>query len=360
MTGSAQSTPRLRARLKKSALGLADRIAGRGGALDGVLPRLRPFLEWRPDSGKPRGSAALIPDFAGRRGATGNGPIFATGRFRAGTTLLWNLFRNAGGTTAYYEPFNPRRWFDPATRGDTADPSHRGVSRYWDEYRELADLAPLFRARWHERNLFMDESSRDAAMERYVRALVARAPQRAVLQFNRVDLRLPWFRARFPGATIVHVLRNPRDQWCSTLPLSDLDPARTAAAVFADHDGFYLRHWVEQLAGKFPFLAAGYAAHPYRAHYMLWRLSQAFGLAYADYSLTFEDLVRRPHAALAALFAATELDAAAIPRLAALIEAPRLGRWTEWASDEWFAAHEDDAERRLTLLADAGGAGRRP
>jgi hypothetical protein len=53
--------------------------------------------------------------------------IIITGRFRSGSTLLWNLFRNLEGITAYYEPFNERRWFDPHTRGDRVDPTHKKV-----------------------------------------------------------------------------------------------------------------------------------------------------------------------------------------------------------------------------------------
>ena len=41
-------------------------------------------------------------------------PIFITARFRTGSTLLWNIFRHIEGCTAYYEPFNERRWFDAA------------------------------------------------------------------------------------------------------------------------------------------------------------------------------------------------------------------------------------------------------
>lgn len=349
----AEHPPRLRGRIKRRALHWLDRANGRGGAIERVLPRLRPFLAVRPET---RGVPA-VPDRPAASDAPGRGPIFATGRFRAGTTLLWTLLRHAGDTTAYYEPFNPRRWFDPATRGDRVDPSHRGVDRYWSEYVDLGDLAPLFRDRWHERNLFMDESSRDAAMERYVRALIDRAPRRAVLQFNRIDLRLPWFRARFPEATIVHVLRNPRDQWCSTLLGAQLDPRRTASDWFAVHDGFYLRPWVEQLAPSFPFLAPAYTAHPYRAHYLIWRLSQAFGFAYAHHSFAFESLAQRPAATLAALLAATGLDATTLPRLASLIDPPPVGGWVQWAGDEWFADHEQAAECALRRFAECDGRG---
>src|SRR5262249_4078250 len=43
--------------------------------------------------------------------------VFITARFRSGSTLLWNLFRHVPNCTAYYEPFNERRWFDAARRG---------------------------------------------------------------------------------------------------------------------------------------------------------------------------------------------------------------------------------------------------
>jgi hypothetical protein len=46
----------------------------------------------------------------------GAGAVFITGRFRSGSTLLWNIFRNIEGFNAYYEPFNERRWFDQGAR----------------------------------------------------------------------------------------------------------------------------------------------------------------------------------------------------------------------------------------------------
>ena len=63
--------------------------------------------------------------------------VIITGRFRSGSTLIWNLFRQAGGFTAYYEPFNQRRWFDPTTRGNHTDATHRKVANYWREYDNL-------------------------------------------------------------------------------------------------------------------------------------------------------------------------------------------------------------------------------
>src|SRR5690606_37473813 len=64
---------------------------------------------------------------------SGKGTVFITSRFRSGSTLLWNVFRHLPDFTAYYEPFNERRWFDPTTRGESVDATHRNVSDYWRE-----------------------------------------------------------------------------------------------------------------------------------------------------------------------------------------------------------------------------------
>src|SRR5207249_2845626 len=127
-------------------------------------------------------------------------PIFITGRFRSGSTLLWNLFRHVEGITSYYEPFNERRWFDEATRGDRVDPTHLHVTEYWSEYAGLSELSNYYDERWIDTELFMDEFCWNPNMERFVSLLVDRVKGRAVLQFNHIDFRLQWFRRTFPEA----------------------------------------------------------------------------------------------------------------------------------------------------------------
>jgi hypothetical protein len=94
------------------------------------------LLDWRP--AVPATSAALPYDDIGsaRHDAPPNyrGTVFITGRFRTGSTLVWNLFRHVDQAVSYYEPLNERKWFDPSTRGDRLDPTHRDVDDYWREY----------------------------------------------------------------------------------------------------------------------------------------------------------------------------------------------------------------------------------
>jgi hypothetical protein len=272
--------------------------------------------------------------------------VFITARFRTGSTLLWNLFRNVEGVTAYYEPLNERRWFDPQARGDRLDATHRGVSDYWKEYEGLQELGGHYKEAWISRNLYMGPTFWEPHLKRYIELLIERAKGRPVLQFNRVDFRLPWLRANFPGAAIVHLYRHPRDQWCSSL-MGDPFPPDGDLASFAPYDKFYLLSWARDLKHHFPFLDERSSPHPYRLFYYLWRLSYLFGRSYAHHSLAFEDLLEDPLPQLHSLFSSLGVQGVDESRLLGLMEKPSRGKWRRYADDEWFRRHEAACEEVL-------------
>src|SRR5207248_10819426 len=106
----------LRARLKRALFDLVRRILETNEGRNLVVDSLREQFSGRlPDLGasgvpSPYPGLGAVPPAGGMEG---EGMILVTGRFRSGSTLLWNLFRHMKGFTAYYEPHNERRWFDP-------------------------------------------------------------------------------------------------------------------------------------------------------------------------------------------------------------------------------------------------------
>jgi hypothetical protein len=285
-----------------------------------------------------------LPDQTARRAD----PVFITGRFRSGSTLLWNLFRNVEGCTAYYEPHNERRWFDPRMRGTHTDSTHRGVSEYWREYEGLEELGEYYREEWVDHDLSMGPDFWDPRMRRFIEILIERAPGRPIMQFNHVDFRLPWLRRNFPNATIIHLYRHPRDQWCSSL-MGDVRrfPRDGDVTDFMPYDHFYLLRWARDLKYAFPFLDEKFTSQPYRLFYYIWRLSYVFGVSYSDHSLAFERIVDEPRRVLTELFGSIGLDRYDLAKVESLIAKPALNRWEELANDDWFRRHEMACETVL-------------
>jgi hypothetical protein len=273
--------------------------------------------------------------------------IIITGRFRSGSTLFWNLFRNIDGITAYYEPFNERRWFDPQMHGDKTDPTHRKVTNYWQEYEGLGVLGKYYCEEWVEKNLYMGAAFWAPKMKRYVELMIEKAPGRPVLQFNRIDFRLPWFRQNFPNAQILHIYRHPRDQWCSALMDPQSFPKDGAMNRFAPYDKFYLRAWAKDLRYHFPFLDESSISHPYQMFYYIWKISYVFGSAFSHYSIAFEEVLEDPDGQLNNLFKSLHIRQYDMGKLKSLIERPPLGKWKNYATDEWFRYHETICEMTL-------------
>jgi hypothetical protein len=338
----------LRAKLRGRLFGALRKLAATDDAKAIQAATMQNLLGRRPSARLPWPDAddAPYPDLGCREqtAATRPAPIMITARFRTGSTLLWNLFRHVPNCTAYYEPFNERRWFDPAVRGSKTDLTHRGVDDYWREYDGLAFLGAHYDERWIDHELLMDADDWNPAMRRYVALLIDHARGRAVLQFNRIDFRLPWFRHHFPDARFVHLYRHPRDQWCSSLVDVAACPRDCTMEQFAPHDQYYLRNWARDLRYHFPFLAEESIGHPYRAFYCIWKLSYLHGRHYADHSIAFEDLTDDPASSLRELFSAVDWPGVDVDSLLGLVEKPRSGRWRQYADEDWFRCHEAACE----------------
>jgi hypothetical protein len=274
--------------------------------------------------------------------------IFITGRFRSGTTLLWNIFRQMESVTAYYEPFNERRWFDSNNRGNHTDLTHMGVKDYWSEYEGLEQLSQFYDVQWIDRNLYMSSHSWNPGMKRYIDSLILHAPALPVLQFNRVDFRLPWLKANYRNAKLIHIFRNPRDQWCSFLGSKNYDQLCTKIENFNLIDRYYLLNWAQDLKYHFPVLDLSNLTYAYELFFLMWKLSFCFGKNYSDISISFESLVNQPEDNFEYLSHHLNIEPIKRNALEKLVNKTALDKWKLSEIDTaWFKNIETGCEQIL-------------
>jgi hypothetical protein len=277
---------------------------------------------------------------------TGEEAIFLTGRFRSGTNVLWNIFNSQDGYTAYYEPLN-----DCLINGiphTLPVEGQRGVASHWDAYKPIQEtLAKYHKREFAFRRLVLEKGEKHEALEAYLDFLIDRTrSSRAVLQFNRVDLRLPWVRATYPKAKIVHIFRDPRNAWVSSrrhLPAEEWDNPY--------HPNAYdLFQWIVALRRDFPFLAN--PKNAYEAHYYLSRLSRIMGERLADCSIDFDKEIKTgSDTALGLLVENGCLQPENVARARTLIESIEEKPWSYFRSDAWFA----DIESRCDAVLNESG-----
>lgn len=286
--------------------------------------------------------------------ADGAAPLFVSARFRSGSTLLWNMFRNTPGVTAYYEPLNERQWFLQRPDSDRTDRTHVNVDQYWREYQGMSHLAQWFSEDWSCKDLYMDERSCDLRMARYIAELIRGAAGRPVLQFNRVDFRLAWLRRQFPEGRILVLYRNPREQWLSVQRSSSgASPSHRLTLDEAD-DYFYTLEWARDLRRVFPFLDPAQHDHAYALHYLLWRASYLFACQYADMMIAYEDLIDDPDSLLRDVLTCFDINGGALPSggYRHLLQPPRPERWPDYADAAWFDEMESQCEEELRRFFD--------
>lgn len=274
--------------------------------------------------------------------------MFITGRFRSGSTLLWNMLRDIPGTTSYYEPFNERRWFNADKCGKGVDNTHLGVEDYWREYDGLDSLGRFFKDSWGDKNLYMTGSSWEPRMMHYIDELIRSGDTRVILQFNRLDFRLNWVRRYYPNAKIIHIYRNPREQWLSYIKSADGCGPADSFRSLGNQDFFYLRRWGRDLRYIFPFLDESRLTHLYELFYLIWRLSYNHGSTYADYSMSMEDLAKNTDASLSKVFSLVNIKKELIAQASSKVKNIPAQRWQGYADDSWFKKQEERCETILS------------
>lgn len=275
-------------------------------------------------------------------------PVFITARFRSGSTLLWNFFHQIPeAAVTYYEPLHSKLLMMIQDQ-IKPQPRHFHVDRYFDDYPPVEDMAAHYNEAFGALRLHLEAEDEHPALKAWIDYLLSAAPadKSAVFQFNRVDFRLPWLRANFPGIPIVHLYRSPRDQWLSMI--ADQDPAADDDLA----DPYLITTWARDLAQHFPMLTEQGVRHPYQRHYYLWKLSYLAGSRQADISVTYEDILRDPRTQVTRLLKQADLDTDEyIDRCLNIIVQQPVDKWKTYQDEAWFAALESECE---TVLDDLG------
>lgn len=285
---------------------------------------------------------------AGREDVINNSHVtFVTGRFRSGSTLLWNILRDAPETTSYYEPLNEREWFNRDKRGGNVDNTHVGVDEYWKEYDGLDSLGRFFKTSWGEKQFYMTATSWEPDMMNYIDELIRSGNKRVVLQFNRLDFRLSWVRQYYPKAKIIHIYRHPREQWLSYIKGAEGCSSTDNFSSLGDQDFFYLRRWGRDLRYVFSFLDENNLTHPYELFYLIWRLSYNHGLTYSDYSVSMEDLSKKTETTLSKIFSLINIDPEYLSQALSKVKDTQPQKWQSYAENSWFEGLEEHCEAIL-------------
>lgn len=274
-------------------------------------------------------------------------PIFITARFRSGSTQLWNIFDQAIGYKAYYEPCHDNLLTH--IRYTLPMESHKGVKDYWAAYQDqLPVIERLHQPEFGISRLLLEANEPWDELSAYIHFLVqGAAPEIPVLQFNRIDFRLPWIRTHFPQARLIHLYRDSRDSYYSMTRHLDREGADDPKRGHV----YDLLEWSVALADSFPFLANPAIGSLYERHYYLWKLSYLMGHRCSDLSLSYDmHFQDDQHAGLNKLSGAGYLDPNQIDSLIDLIQPEEPGLWAKIHPQSWFQDIENRCEQILDEL----------
>ncbi|HEY1754535.1 MAG TPA: sulfotransferase [Bryobacteraceae bacterium] len=221
--------------------------------------------------------------------------VFLSGDFCSGSTLLFTLFRETGEYHCLYEPLHPllREYLIWPLR---VYEHHYFVRDYFKEYKGFDRVSELFNPEWATRKLFLSADDDAGDLYRYISYLIDAASARrgnVLLKFNRTSFRLPWLRARFPQAKIIHIHRDKQSQWKSIVARGQEHAGREDIGQNSpDFQGFNIAVWCEDLKPVFPELAADRSETGFERFSKLYDRSLEAHRANSDISIEYRALCK--------------------------------------------------------------------
>ena len=220
--------------------------------------------------------------------------VFISGEFGSGTTLLFTLFRKTPGFHCLYEPLHGQLPEFLVWR-DRVYEHHFFVEDYYSEYKGFTQVAQLFSPDWATTRLALSPNDEADDLYRYLSYLIGMSFGKApgvVLKENRFAFRLGWLRAEFPRARVIHIYRDPEEQWASLVRRVQGHLGRQdVGQESVEYQGFRLAATCDDLTTAFPELDASNFRTAYARFAKLMELSRAEQERYAHVSVDYADLV---------------------------------------------------------------------
>lgn len=210
--------------------------------------------------------------------------IFISGRFRSGTSMLWNIFDSLENYQAWYEPLHPNLISHIQHVKPKKD--HLGIDDYWHSYVGLKQLAHFHSPEFGQNRIFLEKKEKWPELKTYIDYLITESGDKTpVLQFNRMDLRLSWLRNQYPNSKIIHIHREPISLWSSNRKHLSVDQRDNES----HQDAYDLMQWSCELAPQFPMLIAQEGRSGFFRHYFIWKLSRKIAITEANLKLNLID-----------------------------------------------------------------------
>ena len=288
--------------------------------------------------------------------------IFITARYRTGSTYLYSLFSSLANVAAFYEPLS-YYLVDWLNKDDIESQktkywfSHTLKENYFSEFKSLEReiLMKYYKREFGITKIVMSGIDKHDKLKDYITFLLSSHPHKLkVLQFNRIDFRLPWFKVNFPNALIVNLRRNSRDIYSSYIGLN-LRLYDRGQYKFDDDWGEMIECMGlnEELNALSEVSIPRFFPHDlnnYEKIYLLNQLSNLWADRFADLIIEYESLVQDPVGLLSKIKSQTsnfELNFKS-----ELIE-PRKDRvnvWQQYHSESWFKECEAKCDNLIEQI----------
>ena len=285
--------------------------------------------------------------------------ILITARYRTGSTYLYTLLSSLVDVAAFYEPLNEEviNWLgkdEQSTEENQAVFAHTLRDNYFGEYKSLnrEKLKQSHSREFGTNKMVMSRNDYYYKLKNYISFLLSSFPNKLnVLQFNRIDFRLAWFKVNFPQALIVNLRRNPRDTYVSYIETHLRADRKTSFDPNHDLGGMFCLDFYIKLLGStsIPQFCI-YELNNYEKIYLVNQLSNLWADKFADVIVSYESLVNNPEDVLSEIVAN-------IPnyefKLVEKIVEPKKNRinvWSKYHPNSWFEKCEEKCDVLLEQI----------